>query len=83
MSDENVFQLPGPRGTYLCSVEFWRQPDGKIIGALSDMPAHVIEAVADTPSARLRLIANWMESGAPLMREHASRIEITKEQPDE
>lgn len=64
-----VTELRSAGGSYLCTVAYYRMPDGTIRASLQDMPAHVIEA-EPTITARFFAAAQWSLSGMlDLMRQ--------------
>lgn len=61
--------LNAARGSYLCTVSYFRRADGSIAAALDAVPVHVIEA-EPTISARFFKAAQWSLAGMlDLMRQ--------------
>jgi len=57
-------RLPKPVGSYLCSVSFWRQPDGSVRPQLEKMPVNVMRELPGEPHQKLRVAADWLTTGA-------------------
>jgi len=60
----DLAKLPAPVGSYLCSVSFWRQPDGTVRPQLEKMPVNVIRELPGEPHQKLRVAADWLATAA-------------------
>lgn len=75
----SVVSLEADKGSFLCSVDLYRAPDGAIRATLREMPAHVIEA-EPTITARFFAAAQWCISGSlDLMRQGVRFEEETRD----
>jgi hypothetical protein len=55
--------------SHLCSIELYREADGRIRAEVSFMPPRLIETTGEEVPDRMQIIAGWLEQGAQHMRE--------------
>lgn len=75
---DNVTALHSSTGSFLCTVSFYRKPDGEIAAVLEEMPDHVIET-KQTITERFFAAASWCANGSlDLMRQGVKFDEETR-----
>jgi len=77
----DLAKLPAPVGSYLCSVSFWRQPDGSVRSQLETMSVNVVRELPGEPHQKLRAVVAWMNGGAESFMRQA--IALTPPEGDE
>lgn len=58
-----------PKGSWLCELQLWREVDGTIRMAVTDMDPRLIETTGEEVPDRLKIIADWAVEGAANMAE--------------
>jgi hypothetical protein len=61
-----------PQGSHLCTVEFYRQPDGSIRSRLVYMDGPLIETTGEDTASCMQIIAGWMAEGAADMERQST-----------
>lgn len=72
-----IIALPTPQSRFLCSLNLWRAPSGKIECQVAEMLPELIEATGEEVPERMRTIAGWASLGVIDLLRQARALELT------
>lgn len=66
-------RIPEAPGSFLCSIQLWRRPDGSTRSVLTTMNPELIETTGVDLPTRVKIISGWLTAGAVDMEKQAKQ----------